>query len=65
MKDVSGGDRKPLVGAAKGRGWIFGLCESLPCENSQRQFVKERVWLCSHKTLLTKTGRGLALALRP
>lgn len=62
MKGISGGNRKPLVGAAKGRGWICGLCESLPCENSQRQFVNERVWLCS---LLSKTGRGLDLALGP
>lgn len=64
-KGISGGDRKPLVGAARGRGCICGLWESLPRENSQRQFVNERVWLCSSKTLLSKTGRGLDLALRP
>ena len=37
MKDIYGGDQKPVQQGARGR--YFGLCESLPCESSQRQFV--------------------------
>lgn len=56
MKDIYGGDHKPVQQGARGR--YFGLCESLPCESSQRQFVNERVWLCVNKTLFI----GISLA---
>ena len=47
---------KPVQRGARGR--YFGLCESLPCESSQRQFVNERVWLYVNKTLFI----GISLA---
>lgn len=45
----------------------FGLCYScstLPlwCKNSQRWYVNEGTWMCSNKTLLTKTSRGPGVA---
>lgn len=61
MKDICGGDQSLC---SEGPGRYFGLCESLPCESSQRQFVKGRVWLYVNKTLfigISPAGHWLRL----
>lgn len=64
-KEVGSYGSRDLQASVKGqRGKVLGfadhmvsvLAANLWCENSHRWHVNQLVWLCSNKTLLTKTG---------